>query len=156
MSFSTRPCPRGTVTALLRGVQTPMGTATALAVRRVARDAAVPLYHVTLVEGKNREVRLMFRAVGRQVVELQRVRLGSLGLQRVASRGVAGAYDDRGPPAALGLPRAERARGPEAAAEVPAPRGRRAEVGRRPVGVGRRLAGVGRPPVGSAPPSSRG
>ena len=75
------PVPTGTVTALLRGVQTPMGTATALAVRRVARDAAVPLYHVTLVEGKNREVRLMFRAVGRQVVELQRVRLGSLGLQ---------------------------------------------------------------------------
>ena len=75
------PVPTGTVTALLRGVQTPMGTATALAVRRVARDAAVPLYHVTLVEGKNREVRLMFRAVGRQVLELQRVRLGSLGLQ---------------------------------------------------------------------------
>ena len=75
------PVPTGTVTALLRGVQTPMGTATALAVRRVARDAAVPLYHVTLVEGKNREVRLMFRAVGRQVVELQRVRIGSLGLR---------------------------------------------------------------------------
>ena len=75
------PVPTGTVTALLRGVQTPMGTATALAVRRVARDAAVPLYHVTLVEGKNREVRLMFRAVGRQVVELQRVRIGNLGLR---------------------------------------------------------------------------
>ena len=75
------PVSPGTVTALLRGVRTPMGTATALAVRRVARDAAVPLYHVTLVEGKNREVRLMFRAVGRQVVELQRVRIGSLGLR---------------------------------------------------------------------------
>ena len=75
------PVPTGTVTALLRGVQTPMGVATALAVRRVARDAAVPLYHVTLVEGKNREVRLMFRAVGRQVVELQRVRMGNLGLR---------------------------------------------------------------------------
>ena len=142
------PVPTGTVTALLRGVQTPMGTATALAVRRVARDAAVPLYHVTLVEGKNREVRLMFRAVGRQVVELQRVRIGSLGLRGLRpgeSRELTTIevrrlrLDSRGQ---MGPPARGRSRSPGAA---------------RPPSRGGRLPSRGGPsPSRGAPPPSRG
>ncbi len=142
------PVPTGTVTALLRGVQTPMGTATALAVRRVARDAAVPLYHVTLVEGKNREVRLMFRAVGRQVVELQRVRIGSLGLRGLRpgeSRELTTIevrrlrLDSRGQ---TGPPARGRSRSPGAA---------------RPPSRGGRLPSRGGPsPSRGAPPPSRG
>ncbi len=144
------PVSPGTVTALLRGVRTPMGTATALAVRRVARDAAVPLYHVTLVEGKNREVRLMFRAVGRQVVELQRVRIGSLGLRGLRpgeSRELTTIevrrlrLDSRGQ---MGPPARGRSRSP-GAARSPRPPSRGAPPSSR----------GGPPASGSAPPPSR-
>ena len=163
------PVPTGTVTALLRGVQTPMGVATALAVRRVARDAAVPLYHVTLVEGKNREVRLMFRAVGRQVLELQRVRMGNLGLRglrpgesrelttievrrlRLDSRGQAG-------PPARGHSRSPGAlRPPSRGGPSPSRDTRPPSRDTRPPSRGASSPSRGGPPAsGSAPPSSWG
>ncbi len=162
------PVPTGTVTALLRGVQTPMGTATALAVRRVARDAAVPLYHVTLVEGKNREVRLMFRAVGRQVLELQRVRIGSLGLRglrpgesrelttievrrlRLDSRG------QMGPPA-RGRSRSPGAARPSSRGSSPSSRGGPpAGRGSPPPSRGTPLASGSAPPPSRSGPASRG
>ena len=64
---------------LRTGVEIEGGTAHAKALRRL-QDEPGYRYSVTLIEGKKREVRLMFRAVGRQVLALQRVRIGTLTL----------------------------------------------------------------------------
>ena len=67
-----------TSSAMLRsGVEIESGLAKAKAVRRLTEEPGFR-YAITLNEGKKREVRLMLRAVGRQVTELRRVRLGSL------------------------------------------------------------------------------
>ena len=64
---------------LRTGVEIEGGTARAKALRRL-QDAPGFRYSVTLNEGKKREVRLMLREVGRQVLELTRVRIGNLTL----------------------------------------------------------------------------
>ena len=74
-----------TSSAMLRsGVEIESGLAKAKAVRRLTMEPGF-CYSITLNEGKKREVRLMLRAVGRQVTELQRVRLGSLTLGELAA-----------------------------------------------------------------------
>lgn len=74
-----------TSSARLRsGVDIESGPAKAKAVRRLTEESAFR-YAITLNEGKKREVRLMLRAVGRQVIELQRVRVGSLSLGELAN-----------------------------------------------------------------------
>lgn len=45
---------------------------------RVLREAANPWYEVTLVEGRNRQIRRMFEAVGHHVEKIKRVRYGPL------------------------------------------------------------------------------
>lgn len=55
----------------------------------VETDKAYTKLHVTLTEGKNREIRKMFEAVGKNVVFLKRIRIGDLtlsGLDRGAVR----------------------------------------------------------------------
>lgn len=71
---------------LLRGVLIEGGLATARSVSRSARGA--PRYAVELAEGKKRELRLMMRAVGREVVSLARVRVGGLRLGALPSGAV--------------------------------------------------------------------
>lgn len=74
-----------TSSARLRsGVDIESGPAKAKAVRRLTEEPGFR-YSITLNEGKKREVRLMLRAVGRQVIELQRVRVGSLVLGELGS-----------------------------------------------------------------------
>ena len=74
-----------TSSARLRsGVTIESGPAKAKAVRRLTEEPGFR-YAITLNEGKKREVRLMLRAVGRQVIELQRVRVGSLSLGELAN-----------------------------------------------------------------------
>ncbi|MDA1036623.1 MAG: pseudouridine synthase [Chloroflexi bacterium] len=69
-----------TSSARLRsGVEIESGLAKAKAVRRMTEEPGFR-YSITLNEGKKREVRLMLRAVGRQVTELRRVRVGTLTL----------------------------------------------------------------------------
>ena len=70
--------------ALLSGVELPGGQARALAVRRLASPEHEYRYSVTLVEGKKHEVRLMLRAAGRRVLELERVRIGNVRLGDLA------------------------------------------------------------------------
>jgi 23S rRNA pseudouridine2605 synthase len=53
---------------------------TAPAQVRLARDAANPWYEVTLIEGKNRQIRRMFEEIGHHVEKIKRVRYGSLTL----------------------------------------------------------------------------
>jgi 23S rRNA pseudouridine2605 synthase len=47
---------------------------------RLLRDAPNPWYEVTLIEGRNRQIRQMFEAVGHLVEKIKRVRYGPLEL----------------------------------------------------------------------------
>src|SRR5258708_29936089 len=47
---------------------------------RLAEDAPNPWYEVVLIEGRNRQIRRMFEAVGHQVEKIKRIKLGSLTL----------------------------------------------------------------------------
>ncbi len=47
---------------------------------RVIRESANPWYEVTLIEGRNRQIRRMFEAVGHHVEKIKRVRYGPLQL----------------------------------------------------------------------------
>jgi len=53
---------------------------TAPATVRAIREANNPWYEVTLIEGKNRQIRRMFEAIGHHVEKIKRVRYGSLEL----------------------------------------------------------------------------
>ena len=44
------------------------------------RDAANPWYEITLIEGRNRQIRRMFDQVGHHVEKIKRVRYGPLQL----------------------------------------------------------------------------
>ncbi|HEY1936436.1 MAG TPA: pseudouridine synthase [Candidatus Angelobacter sp.] len=47
---------------------------------RLMKDAANPWYEVTLIEGKNRQIRRMFEEIGHHVEKIKRVRYGPLTL----------------------------------------------------------------------------
>jgi 23S rRNA pseudouridine2605 synthase len=47
---------------------------------RLVKEAANPWYEVTLIEGRNRQIRRMFEAVGHHVEKIKRVRYGPLAL----------------------------------------------------------------------------
>ena len=47
---------------------------------RVIRESANPWYEVTLIEGKNRQIRRMFEEIGHHVEKIKRVRYGPLQL----------------------------------------------------------------------------
>lgn len=53
---------------------------TAPAQVRIVREAENPWYEVTLIEGKNRQIRRMFEEIGHHVEKIKRVRYGPLGL----------------------------------------------------------------------------
>jgi len=53
---------------------------TAPAAIRVIRESANPWYEVTLTEGRNRQIRRMFEAIGHHVEKIKRVRYGPLEL----------------------------------------------------------------------------
>ena len=51
---------------------------TGAAAVRIVKQAANPWYEVTLIEGRNRQIRRMFEAVGHHVEKIKRVRYGPL------------------------------------------------------------------------------
>jgi 23S rRNA pseudouridine2605 synthase len=53
---------------------------TAPAEVRIVREAENPWYEVTLIEGKNRQIRRMFEEIGHHVEKIKRVRYGALHL----------------------------------------------------------------------------
>lgn len=53
---------------------------TAPAAVRIIKEAANPWYEITLIEGRNRQIRRMFEAVGHHVEKIKRVRYGPLTL----------------------------------------------------------------------------
>ena len=50
------------------------------------KEAANPWYEITLIEGRNRQIRRMFEAVGHHVEKIKRVRYGPLTSGRAAGR----------------------------------------------------------------------
>lgn len=61
-----------------RGMQAAVHTAPAQV--RIVREAENPWYEVTLIEGKNRQIRRMFEEIGHHVEKIKRVRYGPLQL----------------------------------------------------------------------------
>ena len=75
-----RPIPDGALRRMAEGLPL-MGTRTRPArVRRLSGRR----FRITLMEGKNRQIRRMVRKVGHQVVALKRIRLATLGLGNLA------------------------------------------------------------------------
>jgi 23S rRNA pseudouridine2605 synthase len=74
----------GNLTRLREGISIPAERGrrvkTAPAKVRVVREAANPWYEVTLIEGRNRQIRRMFEEIGHHVEKIKRVRYGPLQL----------------------------------------------------------------------------
>ena len=80
--------PRDDVVQRLRqGVTIPSGTTAPAKVKRlkVSKDGASTKFEVVIHEGKKRQVRLMFKAVGYSVIRLKRIRIGNLRLGNLPS-----------------------------------------------------------------------
>ena len=77
------------VQRLRQGVTIPSGTTAPAKVKRlkVSKDGATARFEIVIHEGKKRQVRLMFKAVGHSVIRLKRVRIGNLRLGNLPSGG---------------------------------------------------------------------
>lgn len=73
--------------ALLSGVQLEDGMAAFGSIEDAGGDGANVWYHVTISEGRNREVRRLFESLGRAVSRLIRIRYGAMMLPRGLRRG---------------------------------------------------------------------
>lgn len=72
---------------LRQGVTIPSGITAPAKVKRlkVSKDGATARFEVVIHEGKKRQVRLMFKAVGHPVIRLKRIRIGNLRLDNLPS-----------------------------------------------------------------------
>ena len=73
---------------LRQGVTIPSGTTAPAKVKllKTSRDDASAKFEVVIHEGKKRQVRLMFKAVGHPVIRLKRIRIGNLELGNLPQR----------------------------------------------------------------------
>jgi 23S rRNA pseudouridine2605 synthase len=120
---------------LLDGVRLDDGMAQFASIENGGGEGANCWYRVTIGEGRNREVRRMFEAVGHAVSRLIRIRYGAMMLPRGLKRGVWVELDE------LDIAKLTEAAGMEAPAE-PAPRGRRPVAGRGNEATGGRNFGT--------------
>ncbi len=72
--------PSARKTGALRGPRDLEPVHTAPAQVRLMKDASSPWYEVTLIEGKNRQIRRMFEEIGHHVEKIKRVKYGPLTL----------------------------------------------------------------------------
>ncbi len=140
--------------SLLAGVKLDDGVAQFGSIEEGGGEGANCWYRVTLSEGRNREVRRMFEAVGHAVSRLIRIRYGAMVLPRGLKRGAWLELDDADIKALMQAagPRTGRAHGDEAGrvdGEVSRREGSTQEPGAR----SRRRGGRGNGPrsVGNAP-----
>lgn len=72
---------------LRQGVKIPSGTTAPAKVKRLktSKDGLSTEFEVTIHEGKKRQVRMMFKAVGHPVIRLKRVQIGTLKLGNLLS-----------------------------------------------------------------------
>ncbi|MYC75469.1 rRNA pseudouridine synthase [Candidatus Poribacteria bacterium] len=75
------------VQQLRQGIMIPSGTTAPAKVKRLksSKDGTTAKFEVVIHEGKKRQVRLMFKAVGHPVIRLKRVRIGNLRLGKLPS-----------------------------------------------------------------------
>jgi 23S rRNA pseudouridine2605 synthase len=66
------------IRALLEGVDLDDGAARALSVRVIGREAGSTMMEMTMGEGRNREIRRMFEALGYRVIRLVRTAIGPI------------------------------------------------------------------------------
>lgn len=132
---------------LLDGVRLDDGMAQFASIENGGGEGANCWYRVTIGEGRNREVRRMFEAVGHAVSRLIRIRYGAMMLPRGLKRGVWVELDE------LDIARLTTAAGMEQPAE-PTPRGRR-PVGRGNEATGGRNFGGNSSSKGDAPTGIR-
>ena len=133
---------------LLDGVRLDDGVAQFASIEDGGGEGANCWYRVTIGEGRNREVRRMFEAVGHAVSRLIRIRYGAVMLPRGLKRGVWLELDDRDIArltAAAGLVDADEPRGPRPGGRHPAQRGKQGSKGGRTQGKppGSRAEGPG-------------
>ncbi|WP_137920578.1 pseudouridine synthase [Hydrogenophaga sp. 2FB] len=123
---------------LLDGVRLDDGMAQFASIEDGGGEGANCWYRVTIGEGRNREVRRMFEAVGHAVSRLIRIRYGAVMLPRGLKRGVWLELDERDIArltAAAGLVgEDEGARGPRPGGRHPAQRGKQGAKGGRTQG----------------------
>jgi 23S rRNA pseudouridine2605 synthase len=138
---------------LLEGVTLDDGLAQFSSIEAGGGEGANCWYRVTISEGRNREVRRMFEAVGHAVSRLIRIRYGAMVLPRGLKRGAFVELDEQDIWALTGaVTRSEARVDPRDTTEsLPRPRDDRGNQSRRgggPVRDGR--GGRGRPPVSNA------
>ncbi len=134
---------------LLDGVQLDDGMAAFGSIEDGGGEGSNCWYRVTISEGRNREVRRLFEAVGHAVSRLIRIRYGSMMLPRGLKRGAWLELDERDIRALMQAAGAEAAR-PAAAAPGSAAGDRRGGGG------GLRVKGPARGGRGASGPSPRG
>jgi 23S rRNA pseudouridine2605 synthase len=76
----TGPVTAGQLAQLLAGVELQDGPARVLEADLLGRSARATTLRVTLAEGRKREVRRLFSALGHEVQSLRRIRFGPIGL----------------------------------------------------------------------------
>ncbi|MBS0506662.1 MAG: rRNA pseudouridine synthase [Proteobacteria bacterium] len=142
---------------LLGGVQLEDGLAAFGSIEEGGGEGANCWYRVTISEGRNREVRRLFEAVGHAVSRLIRIRYGAMLLPRGLKRGAWMELDERDIQALMQAAGAQLdGAGPGRQPGGPsgnARRGERKPVGGKPGGAGRgKTAGRGGQPTGNAQP----
>ena len=74
---------RQTIQGLREGIEIEDGITAAAQVNQVGRREGESQFKVIIHEGRKRQIRRMFHAIGHEVIYLQRVRIGSLSLGRL-------------------------------------------------------------------------
>ena len=74
---------RQTIQRLREGIEIEDGITAAAQVNQVGRREGESQFKVIIHEGRKRQIRRMFHAIGHEVIYLQRVRIGSLSLGRL-------------------------------------------------------------------------
>ncbi len=139
---------------LLDGVRLDDGDAAFGSIEEGGGEGANCWYRVTISEGRNREVRRMFEAVGHAVSRLIRIRYGAMMLPRGLKRGAWLELDERDIRAlmqAVGVTPELEPRGPRADQAGPGRRGRSPD---RPAGAGPARGPVA-PRAGRQPPQGQ-